>query len=334
MVAAFLDGNHYYQADTCKALRASARRGELDFHALARETYPGERLPPDALPGLKSVGFWDAPRDLNWGLDWHRNEGVEITCLTRGQVGFSVDDLDFDLNRGSLTVTRPWQEHRVGRPHVKACLLHWLILDVDVRQPGQKWIWPDWIMLSEDEIGRLTRLLQGNEHPVWEAAGNFCQTFEDIAAKVSDRDCRTRISSLALLINRLLLDLLELLEQNPTMIDGTQTSTRRGVALFLERLKDRLDEDWTLDSMAMACGLGRTQFASHCKDLTNMTPLRYLKECRLQAAKSLLGARDSASITDVAMACGFSSSQYFSNVFKRQTGLSPTQFSQSRQAPH
>ena len=104
--------------------------------------YPGKRLPEKCLQEVCSVGVWDASKTQNWGLDWHRNEGVEITYLEKGSLGFSVDGWEGQLMPGNLTVTRPWQKHRVGNPEVGASRLHWLILDVGVRQPHFAWQWP------------------------------------------------------------------------------------------------------------------------------------------------------------------------------------------------
>jgi hypothetical protein len=50
-------------------------------------------------------------------------------------MAFAVDRIDYNLSRGNLTVTRPWQLHRVGNPNGTACRLHWIILDRGIRRP-------------------------------------------------------------------------------------------------------------------------------------------------------------------------------------------------------
>jgi AraC family L-rhamnose operon regulatory protein RhaS len=102
---------------------------------LVHSHYPGRKLPRGALLGVKSVGFWDAEGRQDWGLQWHRNEGIEVTFLERGASGFAVEQNEFRLRPDDLTVTRPWQRHRVGDPNIGAGRLHWLILDVSVRRP-------------------------------------------------------------------------------------------------------------------------------------------------------------------------------------------------------
>lgn len=166
---AYIGRRHIYHADTCRPLVQAVSRGELRFVARARGSYPGERLPSCMLPGLRSVGFWDARAQQSWELPTHRNEGIEFTYLATGRLGFEVDRRRYDLRAGDLTVTRPWQPHRVGCPAVSAGRLYWIILDVGVRRPYQPWRWPSWIVLAPDDLARLTRLLSRCERPVWPA---------------------------------------------------------------------------------------------------------------------------------------------------------------------
>lgn len=126
----FQEHGRKYAADTCRPVVAAARAGRLRHVALVHGHYPGRRLPRNALSGVKSVGFWDADRRQDWGLDWHRNEGIELTFLERGGLGFAVEDREYHLKAGDLTFTRPWQKHRVGDPYIGAGRLHFLILDL------------------------------------------------------------------------------------------------------------------------------------------------------------------------------------------------------------
>ena len=137
---------HTYQADNSQPLIQAVEAGRLRFGALARGSYPGKQLPSPALPGLRTAGYWDVVEPQGWGLDWHRNEGIEITFLETGRLDFAVDQQRFALGADDLTITRPWQPHRVGNPHVSPGRLHWVILDVDVRRPNQTWKWPGWIL--------------------------------------------------------------------------------------------------------------------------------------------------------------------------------------------
>ena len=324
--ATFRSAAELFQADTCEPLEAAARRGEVRVVALGRGSYPGRRLPPKDLREVRSVGFWDARGKQSWGLDWHRNEGIELTFLAAGCLPFAVDRHEVTLEAGDLTITRPWQRHRVGDPNVSASRLIWLILDVGVRRPNQSWRWPKWLLLPPAQLQRLTHQLRHNEKISWRADREVTRCFAAIAAAGENKPDGGNLTRLKLLTNELLIALAGLLAEKRPHLDATLSSAERTVGLFLAELAQRCDEPWTLETMAKQCSLGRTHFSHYCHKLTNRTPLDYLAECRIQRAVAMLKQQPAPQITDVAFAGGFQSSQYFATVFARRMGCSPRKF--------
>jgi AraC-like DNA-binding protein len=322
----YRDHSEKYPADTCATVRRAMASGKLRLATLAHGHYPGKKLPSGVLTGVKWVGYWDAGRDQDWGLSLHRNEGIEFTFLASGGLGYGVEDREYALEPDDLTILQPWQAHRFGLPHVTRSRLHVLIVDVGVRGPGQRWKWPSWVVLSKPDLEEVTDLLRQNEHPVWKAPMVIRRCFHAIGQAVdSDRDCGS-VSHLAVRINEFLLLLLEMLRKPDGTIVRPQTDSCRAVERFLEDMRsspEKVGLDWTIDSMAAACGLGVTQFIYHVKRLTNMPPAQYLNHCRLERAGRLLQERPDESITNIALSCGFYSSQYFATLFRRKFGRSP-----------
>ena len=317
------------EADTCQPLTEAAARGEVRLRALVHGHYPGAKLPGGALPGLKTVGYWDAVRAQNWGLPWHQNEGIEITFLESGNLCFAAGEKEYTLQPDTLTITRPWQKHRVGNPLVSTSKLHWFILDVGVRRPNQKWRWPPWIVLSQPDLDQLMAILRCTEKPVWHAPGEIRQCFRAIGSAVDADSKGSSVSVLTVRLNEMLLVLLDLLRRKTSRLDRALTSSRRTVQMFLDDIaqhQQHLCMEWTVQAMAESCGLGITQFVHIVKQLTNMTPLHYLNNYRLRLAAKLLCEHPTDSVTDIAQACAFSSSQYFATVFRRRFGCSPTSF--------
>ncbi len=58
------------------------------------------------------------------------------------------------------------------------------------------------------------------------------------------------------------------------------------------------------------------------KQQTGLTPQRYLNRLRLMKARHLL-RHSEASVTDIAYRCGFSDSNHFSTLFRREFNWSP-----------
>jgi len=130
----FVSEDEVFHADTCLPLVDAISRKKVKFKALARYTYPGDRLTDETL-GLNSIGYWDADEPQDWGLDWHRNEGIEIHFLESGHMPYAQEDQETELLPNYLTITRPWEIHKVGNPNIGLGKFYWVIIDLGVRRP-------------------------------------------------------------------------------------------------------------------------------------------------------------------------------------------------------
>ncbi len=335
-VPTFHDDQGVFLADSCQPLVEASARGAVRLEALVHGHYPGCQLPSNILPGLKTAGFWDALGPQDWGLPWHRNEGIELCFLESGSVTFSTDESEWTLHPDNMTITRPWQRHCVGNPNIGACRLHWVIIDLKVRRPNQEWKWPPWLVLSSDDLAELSNILRHTERIVWHASSDLRRCFQSVAQAVQDSPNGSSVSALTVRLNELLLLLLLLVRRQELRLDEGLSSTRRTVELFLKELsrdREQLVSPWTVEQMAASCGLRVTQFVHHVRCLTNMTPMHYLSHCRLDYAAGLLLEYPKRSVTDISLDCGFSSSQYFATVFGARFECAPKEYRRLHEKP-
>jgi len=316
-----------YEIDRCEPQNNAIRNGNIAFHALSKGHYPGVPMPQNLLPGLNSIGFWNADSSQTWEEELHRNEGVEIAFLESGTIALVTGNKKYELRAGQFVVTRPWQLHKLG--NIGPCRLHWLILDVGVRRPHQAWQWPDWMVLTKDDLAELTRRLLENDDPVRTANQAMVQAFRALARTIEVWDRPHAISRLATNLNQLFLGILGAASDAPAREIHEPTSRQRAVESFLIGLKNEpvtRQEPWTIDRMAEHCGMGVTSFSKYCRELVNAGPMEFLNRCRLDHAVDLLRQNGGLSITDIAMTCGFNSSQYFATCFRQRFHVAPSKF--------
>ncbi len=72
-------------------------------------------------------------------------------------------------------------------------------------------------------------------------------------------------------------------------------------------------------------GLSHSRFSEQFRAAFGLTLVRYIQAQRLKRARRMLRSTE-MSVTEVAFACGFSASSLFNTAFKREAGVSPTQF--------
>ncbi len=89
-----------------------------------------------------------------------------------------------------------------------------------------------------------------------------------------------------------------------------------------ELMAANLGGDVSLERLAGECGLSVRHFARAFRQSTGMPPHRWLQKQRVEHAKDLL--RDRAlSLSDIALACGFSDQSHFTRVFTAMLAVSP-----------
>ena len=84
-------------------------------------------------------------------------------------------------------------------------------------------------------------------------------------------------------------------------------------------------EEITLDDLSAAAGLSRFEFSRKFQRLSGVSPMRWLWTFRAVLAAEMITIDPHWSMTDVAFACGFSSSAHFSRSYKEANGCSPSQ---------
>lgn len=81
----------------------------------------------------------------------------------------------------------------------------------------------------------------------------------------------------------------------------------------------------TLEDAALHAGLSPTYFSKKFHLTTGSTFKEYLNKIRILKARQMLLTTDD-SITKIALNCGFSSSNYFKDIFHRMMGMSPRSY--------
>lgn len=315
-----------FEIDNCLPQMSAVENNKIEMHSVTHGSYPGRTLTDDQLSGISSMGFMHIVGEQDWGIEPHRNEGIEICFQENGANMLRVDDCKYQVPAKTLTITRPWQLHQVGDPNLSTGRLHWIIIDVGVRSPNQNWQWPSWCILTENDKQELETLLRGNENPVWQANNDILTIFKRMQSCILSEDIEQEISQLQIQLNQLLLAVLHLLRSKNILLEDHLTSKARSVEIFIQELKSNhkiAGFEWTLDLMAEHCQMARSAFSNYCQQLTNTSPILYLMHCRLEHAAQLLIKHPSMSLTDMAYDLGFSNSQYFSRCFKQKYGCPP-----------
>lgn len=97
------------------------------------------------------------------------------------------------------------------------------------------------------------------------------------------------------------------------------------IRTMLSYIQENCAEKLTLADIAASAGISQRECLRCFQTLLKTTPFEYLIDCRVRKAASML-AETSASITDIALSCGFGSASYFCRLFRRVMHTTPSEY--------
>jgi len=103
------------------------------------------------------------------------------------------------------------------------------------------------------------------------------------------------------------------------------------VARAIGHMNIHFDEALRLEQLVEVSRVSKRSLIRHFKNTTGVSPMHYLQKVRISKARDMLRTQD-RSITQIAMDVGFNDAAYFSLVFRRQTGMTPSEY--RRSFPH
>jgi len=99
---------------------------------------------------------------------------------------------------------------------------------------------------------------------------------------------------------------------------------------FLKKVINLIEEnisnnDYSIDDLSSNMGLSHDNFYRKIKNLSGLSAAQFIGMIKLKRAAQLLDNSE-YSISEILYAVGFSSPSYFAKCFKKQYGISPTEY--------
>lgn len=123
----------------------------------------------------------------------------------------------------------------------------------------------------------------------------------------------------------LVLHLMQAFRSGSNSVPETQSDSGLRLDAMLDFIDSRLTDPLRIEEMAERAGVSRAHFIRRFRDVTGMSPHRYVTLRRIEKAKErLLGTRDG--LAQIALDVGFGNQSHFTQVFHSLTGQTPSQF--------
>jgi len=150
------------------------------------------------------------------------------------------------------------------------------------------------------------------------SAGSRIEKIHSLLSNITVPNRQRTFDQAALIITELLLDL-------RTASEGESGDNGSVLGEIKDYMDSVIGRDVGLDAVCAHFHINKSYFIQLFRSAYGVTPHRYLTEKRVEAAKKLLEGRDTE-IKAISELVGFSSTQYFSTVFKKYTSFTPGEY--------
>lgn len=114
-------------------------------------------------------------------------------------------------------------------------------------------------------------------------------------------------------------------ERKPTVSSYIQEEMEYARRYFNEHYNEPI----SIEEYAQSRGMSVSWFLRNFKQITTMSPMQYILSIRINNAVSLLETTD-YNITEISAIIGYDNPLYFSRIFRKQIGMSPSDFRKLR----
>lgn len=165
------------------------------------------------------------------------------------------------------------------------------------------------------------------EHPLYRIGlePSILAIFSDIFRAVKAQEPFYQLRTGALIL--LLIAEIHGLERKSEAQGDAERLVERAKFLMYENIHGTVD----IDGIGDRLGVGKARFYEVFKWYTGMTPYRYFIHLKINRAKEILASEDT-SVKEAAYRLGFEDQYYFSRLFRKKTGQSPSAWAEGRKS--
>lgn len=272
-------------------------------------------LPID-LKVIEATGSAQHPYDLT--TEVHQHDFVELVIITQGHGCQIIDGLDYPVSAGDVFLLQGDSEHYFKERN-SLCLINVMYDPVRLPLPY------DWLRRLPGynvifEIEPIQRNRQKFKHhlklnPVaLEKVIELCQRLEKELQNGSHLKSLLRLQELIIFI-----------AENYNIEPDANLGSAARIGKIISRLETDYRRNWQLHELAQLAGTSVNNLLRIFRNAAGTTPIDYLNQIRLRHAAALL-KHTSTPISEIALECGFTDSNYFTRKFKTQYAATPREY--------
>lgn len=247
--------------------------------------------------------------DSNHYFDGEIHDFWELICVVEGTVNVTADDRIYELEKNQIIFHRPLEFHRLWS--VKGTNPHLIVVSFKTSQPFE---------IKETVYNVRDKIVDELKNLINLAEDIFL--FDDICVVGQKEEKQI---DLQFFMNRLELLILSVLKKSVTLdITVKNNVSASNYELIVNVLKENINKKLSLDDIAELCNMSKSNLKKTFSKYANQGIMEYFNHLKVLEGIRLL--KNGLTVGEASQSLGFTEQNYFSQVFKRITGFSPTNY--------
>ena len=243
----------------------------------------------------------------NGRIDW------QLLYVASGKAHFYIKGQDIIVTAGNMVLFQPKQE------------MHYEYFGKD--KPEVYWV--------HFTGGQVRSILKRHEVPLDNNvfyAGNsptYVFLFKEMITEL--QTCRVGYESLLSMYLEQIFVLIQRSRLDKTPVVSSHLQEEMGIAR--RYFQEHYNEDINIEEYALSRNMSVSYFLKKFKEVTTKSPMQYILAIRINNAVSLLESTD-YNVTEISTIIGYDNPLYFSRIFKKQKGVSPSDYRKQLASRH
>ena len=252
--------------------------------------------------------------------EYHMHKEIEIIYILEGIMRFTIEGHQVDLHADTLLFINSMVAHSsdiVSQSFVRMCLLQFP-LDVIMSQ---------WF----NDHTSLSHLHEGYKFYTFKKGEEYANEIIDALLYI-DKEFTKKKFAYEFFIKSKLILIMGILYRRKILphdlkISEQQPKYVKEILKIIDFIKDNYKRNIGIQDISDALKINYYKCVKNFKKVTGVNIIQYINNYRLIKAKILL-MDISLTITEIAEESGFQSAEYFSRIFKKHNGCSPSEYRQ------
>lgn len=264
------------------------------------------------IQGLRNFAYWNLGRAIPSIPKHFHSDIIEFHCLVKGKRDCYVNNRNYPITGNELFITFPYEEHSIGSHCQTPCEFYAFQIHLEKTN--------SLLGLNEAFSNHLMKILENLRERHLSINNTDIHNLK-MAFQLFSEDTT---ESIYFGVQYLCCFLFNLVNLKPVAFShslNVNPAIKESILFIDQHIKEMIH----LADIADVVGYSITQFKLNFKKETGITPSEYIAFKKIEYAKKLLILTNEP-ITQIAMDMGFSTSNYFSTVFKKYTTFSPVKY--------